>query len=436
MTKPGSDERLRTAIEAMRIHHCRRIASQEMLGLHSAGACTICDVVREAALADSPRRDPMNDPWENNPPGCTCEFVHRSDPTCPSKAPSQGAIKDVPESAAPAPSSVVTDAQSGEFVSSVMDSAKAPTIADRVDAAQNSASIVSIPESAAPAPSSPHDHKHTCAVVDNFSPLEGYCTCDPEHPVPWPTIVDESKSSHETAEERSMGGARLEALIQQAFKDWFDAVRRGECDGLDKRNAMEPWIARRVAALAPTEETPLVGPRDSLDSAGDYLNVERIVHKGFQQWAEKPHNKKWVKRLEGTPIANDLLVNITAAMSDWLAARREPGPRAKEQAREWLQVHFPPGNLGFWNWQTVDSLAALAGPGDRAMAGARLEEARWWWRLASECECQKDANNGEAGCTCCKRIAELERAAAIERSQTPQSREAVVDSPREARNEK
>jgi hypothetical protein len=41
----------------------------------------------------------------------------------------------------------VTDARSGEFVSSVMDSAKAPTIADRVDAAQKSASIVSIPES-------------------------------------------------------------------------------------------------------------------------------------------------------------------------------------------------------------------------------------------------------------------------------------------------
>jgi hypothetical protein len=35
----------------------------------------------------------------------------------------------------------VTDARSGEFVSSVMDSAKAPTIADRVDAAQKSGII-------------------------------------------------------------------------------------------------------------------------------------------------------------------------------------------------------------------------------------------------------------------------------------------------------
>lgn len=31
-----------------------------------------------------------------NPIDCTCEFVHRSSPTCQSKAPSRGAIKDEP----------------------------------------------------------------------------------------------------------------------------------------------------------------------------------------------------------------------------------------------------------------------------------------------------------------------------------------------------
>lgn len=32
-----------------------------------------------------------------NPPGCTCEYVHRSSATCPSTAPSRGAIPDEPE---------------------------------------------------------------------------------------------------------------------------------------------------------------------------------------------------------------------------------------------------------------------------------------------------------------------------------------------------
>ncbi len=31
---------------------------------------------------------------------------------------------------------------------------------------------------------------------------------------------------------------------------------------------------------------------------------------GFAVWATKPHNKKWAKRLDGTPIPNDLLVCI------------------------------------------------------------------------------------------------------------------------------
>lgn len=32
-----------------------------------------------------------------NPPGCSCEFVHRSNQTCPSKAPSYRAIADRPD---------------------------------------------------------------------------------------------------------------------------------------------------------------------------------------------------------------------------------------------------------------------------------------------------------------------------------------------------
>ena len=35
---------------------------------------------------------------------------------------------------------------------------------------------------------------------------------------------------------------------------------------------------------------------------------------GFATWATKPHNKKWARRLDGTPIPNDLLVCIAEAV--------------------------------------------------------------------------------------------------------------------------
>lgn len=34
------------------------------------------------------------------------------------------------------------------------------------------------------------------------------------------------------------------------------------------------------------------------------------VQRGYNRWAAKPHNAKWVRKIDGTPIANDLVVNI------------------------------------------------------------------------------------------------------------------------------
>lgn len=40
------------------------------------------------------------------------------------------------------------------------------------------------------------------------------------------------------------------------------------------------------------------------------------VQRGYDDWAAQPHNKKWVKRLDGTPIANDIVVRIFDALKD------------------------------------------------------------------------------------------------------------------------
>jgi hypothetical protein len=45
----------------------------------------------------------------------------------------------------------------------------------------------------------------------------------------------------------------------------------------------------------------------------DFGKAMDIAQKGFATWAAKEHNRKWVRLIDGTPIPNDLLVNIAMA---------------------------------------------------------------------------------------------------------------------------
>jgi hypothetical protein len=38
------------------------------------------------------------------------------------------------------------------------------------------------------------------------------------------------------------------------------------------------------------------------------------VQRGYDAWAAKPHNAKWVRKIDGTPIANDIVVSIFDAL--------------------------------------------------------------------------------------------------------------------------
>ena len=40
------------------------------------------------------------------------------------------------------------------------------------------------------------------------------------------------------------------------------------------------------------------------------VNAISIAQAGYERWAAKPHNKKWVRKLDGTPIPNDIVVCI------------------------------------------------------------------------------------------------------------------------------
>lgn len=41
-----------------------------------------------------------------------------------------------------------------------------------------------------------------------------------------------------------------------------------------------------------------------------FVEAMSAAETGFATWACKPHNNKWARHLEGTPIPNDLLVCI------------------------------------------------------------------------------------------------------------------------------
>jgi hypothetical protein len=53
----------------------------------------------------------------------------------------------------------------------------------------------------------------------------------------------------------------------------------------------------------------------------NFVEAMKTAQSGFDTWAAKPHNAKWFKRIDGTPIPNDLLVNIAEALC---AARMGP----------------------------------------------------------------------------------------------------------------
>lgn len=80
-----------------------------------------------------------------------------------------------------------------------------------------------------------------------------------------------------------------------------------------------------------------------------------LAERGFQKWAEKDHNRKWVRRIDGTPIPNDLKVNIALAIMDGL---RETLPDERQQRIYRLErrIHNQRRQLRD-TWETVEMRA-------------------------------------------------------------------------------
>jgi hypothetical protein len=59
------------------------------------------------------------------------------------------------------------------------------------------------------------------------------------------------------------------------------------------------------------------------------------VQRGYDAWAAKPHNAKWVSKIDGTPIANDIVATIWNTLRDTMD-ERDPSPTSNMQG-----VDFP-----------------------------------------------------------------------------------------------
>jgi hypothetical protein len=57
------------------------------------------------------------------------------------------------------------------------------------------------------------------------------------------------------------------------------------------------------------------------------------VQRGYDAWAAKPHNSKWVRKIDGTPIANDIVVNIFEALKDATLSAALSQPEVKADTR-------------------------------------------------------------------------------------------------------
>jgi hypothetical protein len=77
-----------------------------------------------------------------------------------------------------------------------------------------------------------------------------------------------------------------------------------ECRGLK--------FAPSVTAAAPQEASVTFG------------SILDLAQEGLARWKDKPHNSKWWRRIDGTPIPNDLLVNIAEVIANSLS-RPEQG---------------------------------------------------------------------------------------------------------------
>lgn len=114
----------------------------------------------------------------------------------------------------------------------------------------------------------------------------------------------------------------IDDAINSAIPEPWDVADRLAGMGLDALLAASWRPAPHPDAISAAEAR---GRREGIEEAAKdraigYSEAMRIVEAGYQAWAEKPHNARWSRRIAGTPIPNDLKVNIAETLARALSS--------------------------------------------------------------------------------------------------------------------
>lgn len=111
----------------------------------------------------------------------------------------------------------------------------------------------------------------------------------------------------------------------RAMGCWHDATSLSETAAMtsDGSNPMFSYILSTPEALAASPEV------QKLVAEAEARGMERaakLVPTGYTFWAKKPHNARWARKIDGTPIPNDLPVCIQEIIhAEAAAIRRAEG---------------------------------------------------------------------------------------------------------------
>lgn len=155
----------------------------------------------------------------------------------------------------------------------------------------------------------------------------------------------------------------------------------GELDAEDCNMIDREWIKWRGAG---TIAFALSSP-DLPQTPGKpltFMDVMDIVHSGYDTWKNKPYNAKWFKRIDDTPIPNDLLVNVAEAICHALTA---PPTRSSEGTVDALKEAER-----FMAYFSGETDGVFAGPGTPTKC---LEKIRAALALSRPVECRRASTN-------------------------------------------
>lgn len=90
-------------------------------------------------------------------------------------------------------------------------------------------------------------------------------------------------------------------------------------------NPEAQWLAEHKDEV---ESEPLYAPTPAQEwKPVGFLEAMNIVERGFNAWKDKPHNAGWFRRIDGTPIPNDLKVNIAEVICHSTVTSTECGSK-------------------------------------------------------------------------------------------------------------